>query len=391
MKKIFLLILVFIILFSFSGCGKEIEDTSSDIVAIDEESKGIEVTGIVQASKSKNIIIDFSALVEKVNVKEGQLIKKGEPLVTINFSEFEEMIKNKERELNINMLELIALKDEIIAERSELDDLTKKLDRKRKELSENTDPEIKKVLINLKSAQTTYEKALLELESKEKLYNLGIISKHELDEFKKTVDRDKDSMEEINQSIKSIKTVKQEEINALETTIGYKFASLGKESYANIEDVGKVKIKQENISILKSEIKSLKSKLEKSYIKDNFVISDFEEGIVYNIDCKSGDKFDYTSPPRRILSILEPNTLIVEANVPEEYIKDIVLGEEAVIIPYSDKSKQYKGKVVRIASIAVKSNGETTIPVEISIDENDGFLSVGFNVDVELNVKNYNE
>jgi HlyD family secretion protein len=76
--------------------------------------------------------------------------------------------------------------------------------------------------------------------------------------------------------------------------------------------------------------------------------------------------------------------MIVRANVSEEFIKDVNLGLKVEIIPVADKSKKYNGTVMMIASRAVVQNGETVIPIEISVDNNDGFLMPEYNVDVEI-------
>ena len=78
------------------------------------------------------------------------------------------------------------------------------------------------------------------------------------------------------------------------------------------------------------------------------------------------------------------STLIIEADVSEEFIKDVKIGDNAAIISLADPSKEYKGKSTTISNMAVKKNGETIVPVEISIDNNDGFLLPNFNVDVEI-------
>jgi hypothetical protein len=76
--------------------------------------------------------------------------------------------------------------------------------------------------------------------------------------------------------------------------------------------------------------------------------------------------------------------LYVLADVAEEFIKDVKLGKKATIIPVADNSRKYYGKVIRIADMAFEKNGETNVTVEISIDEQDGFLRPNFNVDVEI-------
>ena len=81
------------------------------------------------------------------------------------------------------------------------------------------------------------------------------------------------------------------------------------------------------------------------------------------------------------------NSLLVESNVPEEFIKDVKIGSMVTIIPQADKSKEYSGKVTYISNNAEDKNGETTVLVEISIDNNDGFLMPNFNVNLEIKIE----
>ena len=57
---------------------------------------------------------------------------------------------------------------------------------------------------------------------------------------------------------------------------------------------------------------------------------------------------------------------------------------QVIIVPVADSSKAYHGRVVRISNIAHDRNGETIIPVEITIEDYDEFLKPKYNVDVKI-------
>jgi multidrug resistance efflux pump len=105
--------------------------------------------------------------------------------------------------------------------------------------------------------------------------------------------------------------------------------------------------------------------------------------MVFDIGYREGD---IATPERKLLSIANLDSIIVQANVVEEFIKDVKVGAEVTIIPQADKTKTYKGKVIYISSKAILDNGVTEVPTHISIDSKDGFLLPGFNVDVKINV-----
>jgi multidrug resistance efflux pump len=73
---------------------------------------------------------------------------------------------------------------------------------------------------------------------------------------------------------------------------------------------------------------------------------------------------------------------VVEANIFEEFIKDVEIGAKVTIVPIADKNKKYQGEVIGISAKAVKQNGDTVVPIQISLVHNDAFLMPNFNVDV---------
>ena len=140
-------------------------------------------------------------------------------------------------------------------------------------------------------------------------------------------------------------------------------------------------IQREKAATIESEIRQMKDKISRSYISENNIVCTMENGIVYELGYKAGDTI---SSEKKMLSLMDLDTIVVKANVAEEFIKDVKLGALVAIIPVADKSKQYNGKVTTIAKNAVVQNGETVIPVEVSIDNKDSFLLPNFNVDVEI-------
>ena len=255
-------------------------------------------------------------------------MKNGQQLVTLNLTEALSQLGNKE-------LELQAAQNEIGTSFS------------------TTNPDLKKLPNDLRNAQAVYEKDKSELLSKQELYETGSISLTELDAAKRLVEGDKKAVEDTNFAIESMKNSK-----------------------GTLKDQKSIQV-----SVLEADLKLQKSKLAKSYIKGSDIVSNVNNGLVYEIGYTAGD---FASPQKKLLSILNLDKLIVEANVPEEFIKGVKTGAETTIIPTADKSRQYKGKVTYISGKAVRNNGETLVQVNISIDGLDDFLLPDYNVDVKI-------
>ena len=119
----------------------------------------------------------------------------------------------------------------------------------------------------------------------------------------------------------------------------------------------------------------------KDYLNGNSLISPFEQGLVSEVNCYEGD---IISTPRSLISIMDLQSIYIEAEIPEEFIGDIKPEAKVIIVPVADSSKAYHGRVVRISNIAHDRNGETIIPVEITIEDYDEFLKPKYNVDVKI-------
>jgi multidrug resistance efflux pump len=401
MRKFWSLLCIAILLLT-TACSKKAE-TAATTSATKEEKQVVAAFGIVKANNVRNIMIDFPAMIQQLHVKEGDKVAEGQPLVDLNIADYHNQINDRQYQLSIARLELEKLQEtaandnktnsgtvqkannNIVAQKNDLVRLQQELATKQNELSQNTDPDIKKAVSQWEEAQRVYAQASKELETKQVLCEQGAVSKNELDQFKSSVDTKQNEVDTLKLTIDALRYTKQKEINTLETSIAEKNASV--KNY-QVElgmvkgyEVADIKVQQEKIASLEYGIQTLKDKVAKSYIVQNQIVSDVKSGVVYEIGYKVGD---IVNNEKKVLSLMDLNSVVVEANVSEEFIKDVKLNAKVVISPIADASKEYKGSVVAISDMAVKQNGETVIPVQISIENIDGFLRPNFNVNVDI-------
>lgn len=297
MKKLRFVTFILLVSIVFAGCGggTKTNNKSAAKPANNINKDIIEASGVVQSSKTKNLLLDFNADISSVNVKEGQKVKKGQSLFTMDFSDINAQINSKVKELD----------------------------------AEN---------FNLKNLQ-----------------------------------RDREILDRNDSTSSEVQTVP----NASQTSSGNK-------DDMKYEKDNEIKAENDKIATLQSDLNALKGKLNKTFIKGNDIVSDIDNGIVSEIMYKPGDVFN---TQQKLCSLTDASSLMIEVKVDEEFIKDVQLGKTVNIIPIADNSKKYTGKVTGISSIAVTANGETSVTVDISIDNNDGFLKPNYNVDVEINKK----
>jgi len=338
--KILLLIILLLTALISTGCSKKTEKEEAVANTV-IEANTVEAFGVVKALDERNILIDFPAQIEKIEVKEGQLVKKDSTLLTLNIDGYLRLIENKEHELKILELEKGKLEKRIYG-------------------NLRNDPQIKRLIGNLEYTQKVYNQTKEEFISKERLYKEGAISKEDYENFRLKLSEIENAVNDARFNLEINSNLKEGELKDLS-------------------------IKNQSLEILKNEILDLKEKLNKSYINNNNIICDVNNGIIYDISYKEGD---IVSEERKLFSIIDYNNIIIEAEIPEEFIKDVHLNSDAVIIPLADKSKEYYGKVTYISSKGIIKSGETVIPIEITLSKKDDFLLPNFNVDVSIKSRN---
>ena len=337
--KKFLLIGMILPMLLTVGCNKAENKPIEEDPTV-EEKVTVEAFGYVRAEKYRNIVVDIPARVDRIEVKEGQRVTKGDILVYLDTKDFDMQIHKKEQELRI--LELERQK----VEKAIFEDLSK-------------DPAMKKLVGDLRFAEDELGNAQKDFQIKETLYQQGAIPQKDYDGDQRIVEGKKKAVEDAKLAIEGMSNQKKQEKDQLG-------------------------IENEKIAAIKSEIAVLKEKGSRDYLMGDQIVSDMEMGVVYEIGYSQGD---ILSPEKKLCSILNLESLVVKAEVSEEFIKDVKIGAVATIIPLADKSKEYKGKVVGIAGKAMQKGGETLVLVDIAIENNDGFLLPDFNVDVSIDIK----
>jgi multidrug efflux pump subunit AcrA (membrane-fusion protein) len=143
------------------------------------------------------------------------------------------------------------------------------------------------------------------------------------------------------------------------------------------------KAQQDKIDSEEAELNAFKATPNENHISGNNVISDMDNAVVTAV---AGDLTTATSTVgNQIATISDLNSLYVQAKVSEEFINSVAVGNTVKIVPTSDPNAKLSGKITSIGSTAVlDKNGDTYVPVSISIDQNNGKLFPNYNVDVQI-------
>jgi multidrug resistance efflux pump len=348
MRKICVAVIL-ILFITATACDGENKSTNTALIPPDMSAQPIEAFGVVKVLREEDIVLGFSAIVKDLFVKKGQKVKAGDALVALNTDEYGKQLEIKEYEME-NL-------------RRELEDMERDAADKKEAVRNHSHTQLKKLQNDLEKAKHEVDASKEELQAEEQLFSSGSISRAELEEYRKQVALKQSQVEDIVYSMEALMESLDEEIKGAEA---------------------KIQSERARLVLLDAEYGLMKSRSDCSFIRNNNIICTVPNGMISEINAVPGS---YTGSQAGLLRIADLDSLIVEANVDEQFIANVRTGATASIIPEADREHKYRGKVVFIASEAVQSNGETTIPVQISIEAPDGFLLPNYNVGVRIEVE----
>jgi multidrug efflux pump subunit AcrA (membrane-fusion protein) len=305
MKKVKMLTAIastIVVAVAITGCSQGSSSTNTTAKVTKTVKNTIEASGVVKASNSENLVVDFGQSVPKItklDVVEGQTVKKGDKLVELDMTDVNAAVTQAQESVAI-------------------DKQTKAAD----EQTENAAVQKKNIDVIAKNSATT-------------------------DDQKNTAD---DTINSDNDNIAAADA--------------------------------KLKADDDKIAIDEAQLNALNAKLSKSYLKNGALVCDLNNAVVTGLTYNTGD---LASSAKAVLTLQDLNSLYIQANVGEEFIKDVQVGKTVNITPTANPNKILTGKVTSIASEAITENGDTYIPVNISIDNNNNTVLPNYNVDVEIN------
>ncbi|WP_070000191.1 HlyD family secretion protein [Cellulosilyticum sp. I15G10I2] len=358
------------------------EETAEMIHQVGERAiskNNITAWGEVGYTNSQEINIDFPATVSSVEVKEGDSIKNGDVLVTLDIDEFKKNIQKMQQQILINEILLEDITQDKSAVSAEISQIKGDIAKKTKEYNEETNAELQILKTHLTRMNREIEDAKKDYEKQKKLFEAGGISEYTLENYEDVIDQKEKAKIEIENNIRKIKDALKDEINALNTGLKYKEVQLSNMVISNTVNRDKQNI---SINLSQLDLEIMQNKLEKTYLLDNKIISNMEKGMIKSIFVIAGSRLGTQNTAGRVLEIIDADTIVVRAEVPEEFVTQIKEGDKAEIIPKADRSESIQAIVTHISKIAVEKDGKRIVKVEAKPKEPTGLLNPGYSADV---------
>lgn len=360
-----------------------------------ELKESITASGVVYLADEQEIYAEGETnIINKFLVEEGDYVEVGQMLVEYDVedtkTDLEKKIKegktNLENEqLSLKTLALPASESELLTLKSNITQAEKSLYEANINL-ESYDDKIKQQQTTIDTAKKDMDKAEKTVNDNKVLLEVGGISQKEYDdsvtEYEKTVNTYNDAVTSLEQ-INKDKTSAEYSVKTAESSLAEANDKLKLAQNKLSDEETKIKYaQQENqITLTKIDIDDNQKKLNDLVYSTSSTVS----GIVTEICVDEGT---YTEENTVMLKIADFDNLIVKASIAEYDAPNIELGQTVEMTSDGLEGKVYTGKIIKInPSASAESTvmgSETAVPIEISVDNPDGVLKPGYNLDLEI-------
>lgn len=383
MKKVMSVLLGTAVLSSLlTGCQNTEAATTIETTPTEETVEArdsVEAWGSVSADTMKEIYIDFPATVNEIYIKEGQEVKQGDKLLGLDYEAYKTSILQKEIGLTLDKATLDGAITSSSGSVQQISNLQNQANAISQRLTDGTDTEIATIEASIKLKQLEFTELQKDLEVQKELVEAGATMQREVDNLNVKITNLKTEIGNLEQQITNIKKDKTLKINEINSQVAGIKDTLNTAEKGNQSAINTYSVKQDLSNL---EVQLMKDKYTKAFIKDNDIILDIPNGIIKAVKVVEGSKVG--SESGCLLEILDKDSIVIKANVSEEFIKDVKVGAEAEIIPYADRESVVKGRVIEIQNMAIDVNGETVIPIVVEALEDSPYLKYGYSVDVEI-------
>lgn len=361
------------------GSTAEAAELPAEEATQEEVQNTVEAWGTVSAEVIKEIHLDFNATVTDIYVKEGQEVKSGDKLLSIDYEDYKDSIRQKEKQLDLDQNTLQGQIKSSGSNAEKINSLRTQISDINSRLSSGTDSEIVALEASNVSLKNDLEVKQNDLQVQKELLEAGTTTQKAIDDLENEITELKNQIGTNEKKITNIRKDREIQVKNLNSQIAELQADMSEIQKNNQNTLNSSTIKEEINSL---EVEQMKNKYAKAYIKDNDVVLDIPKGIIKSIKVVEGSKIGGES--HCLLEVIDESSLVIKANVSEEFIKDVKVGAETNIIPYADREAVFKGKVKEIENMAIDHNGETVIPIIVEASEESPYLKYGYSADVEV-------
>lgn len=382
-----------------NGGGEAARTVFADTTPVERVSLGdmrdvVTASGVVYLKDEQIVYSSTDAKVKEVLVEVGDQVVEGAEIVTYEVETTRENLERQIKEAEISLSnQQISLKSLMLpASQSEITNLEKQVDNANDSVY-NSQKNISDNELKIDQQKQAIEKARLELEKAEKtisdteiLLQAGAVSQETYDDAVTARDNKADTLRKEEDTLETLNLQQESNLRSLhaaEKTLQTAQKDLADAGVVLAEESEKLNYQKQvnQISLSQISLDNLKKQLNEVVDSDVSPIS----GTVTTVSVSRGSKAEEDTV---LLKVADFNQLIVKADISEYDTPKLVLGQKVTMTSDGLSNVVYTGTITKISNSAstqsAVSGSETVVPIEISVDNPDGKVKPGFNLDLEI-------
>lgn len=379
-----LIMLIAVGIISFNTARADKAQSFETISSSLEQDDRLNFWGEVKYERIYDISIDFPAIVTDIKVKEGDHVSLGQVLVNLDMSEYLGTVDKLQHQLIAGQAGLQSIKKDTGALEADTQQIQKDILEKTEELTKETNADLKILKTSLNLAKKEVENAKRDVSNNQVLHDAGAVTKNTLDRYMDILAEKEKALRDIETNTEKTKSALRTELDQLNILLKSKSAQLKEIKDSNTANMAR---QESSVEASRIDLEIMKNKSVKDYLDSNQIISCVRNGIVQNIEVINGTRLGVQNNPTRVLQLIDADSIIVIAEVEEEFIRNITLDETVEIVPVSDSSTSIPGTVIQISNEAVEKDGKRIIKVQIKPEDPGKVLKPGYSVDVYAHKK----
>lgn len=340
--------------------------------------------GEVTYEKIYDIAIDFPTVVTDVKVKEGDRVSLGQELMSLDMSEYLATVEKLQEQLAAEKAGLENTSQDTVALKADIAQLKSDIETKTREYIEETNADLIILHNSLELAITELKIAKRDVQEQQALYEAGSSPKSVLDQYTDILTRRQKALADVENNIEKTKRALKTELDQLNLALQSKQTQLNQIEKSNKANTA---MQSSSTNVSQIDLDVMKNKSKKEFLNDSHIISHIKNGIVKNISVIDGTAVGTQYMATRVLQLIDMDSIIVNAEVDEEFIKTVNLGMNVNIVPTQDSSLSIPGDVIHISNLAVEKDGKRIVKVQIKPQDPQWELKPGYSADVYFPIK----
>ncbi|MGQ9779558.1 MAG: efflux RND transporter periplasmic adaptor subunit [Bacillota bacterium] len=346
----------------------------------------VEASGKVAPAEIVSLTPTAAGKVTEVLVKKGDSVRAGQVLVRLDAVDAEMRLRQAEDAYAVAQAKLRTVKEsaalapnqakmELERARAAYASAQAKLDALR---SGPTAEEVAQAKAAVNQAELALAKAKQEYERMQRLYAQQAATKQQLESAENNYLTAKENLAAAEARLKQLQTpAKPEEIAAAEATLAQAKVELeiAEENYRTAGKDYEVAAAEAEVKRARDELLAARGDAAGMVLRAPFA------GIVVEVNAQVGS---YVGVQTSLVTLAKGSDLVVEAEVDENDIAQVQVGQTARITVAALSDKEFKGRVVSVGRYGEEKEGVVSFPVRVSLSDPERLVKVGMSADVTI-------